>query len=269
MYFIEHLKQGFGRPAWRAVEPFSAAQTGIRYAPGLNATLRSMKASLLPALLLFASELAAAGSECHGRVADGRLEGGVQLPKSGANFSAYSSIGVTLGRTYVHSTVRDIVVAAYAALGKSAAQKKFIYGETGWERGGRMEPHRTHQNGSSVDFMVPVLDPGGRSVPVPTGVLQKFGYSLEFDDEGRYDDYQIDFEAIGEHLYQLQAAAAAQGAGLALVIFDPRYLPKLFATARGAQLGASLKFMPRDAWVRHDEHYHVDFDIACKGADKS
>ena len=34
---------------------------------------------------------------------------------------------------------------------------------------------------------------------------------------------------------------------------------KLFATPRGAYLQQHLHFMARPAWVRHDEHYHVDF----------
>ncbi|MCX9156328.1 hypothetical protein OPU71_09365 [Niveibacterium sp. 24ML] len=74
----------------------------------------------------------------------------------------------------------------------------------------------------------------------------------------------LDFEAIAEHLYALHRAAAAHGIGIAKVIIDPPFLPRLFATRRGAYLKQHLSFMKRSAWVRHDEHYHVDFALPCK-----
>jgi penicillin-insensitive murein endopeptidase len=217
---------------------------------------------------LFTSVIAmpvfAVESVCFGTVSNGRLEGGVKLPPTGSNFSAYSDLASNAGRTYVHSKVFEIVVAAYAALEKSASGKVFVYGETGWSIGGRIRPHRTHQNGLSVDFFVPVQDRTGRSVSLPTSVANRFGYDLEFDKDGRFNEYTIDFEALAEHLYQLHIAAKARDVRIALVILDLRYLPKLFATARGAFLRQTLNFMKVRAWVRHDEHYHVDFAIPCR-----
>jgi penicillin-insensitive murein DD-endopeptidase len=213
---------------------------------------------------LLAGTTAGAASTCYGTVANGRLEGGVRLARSGANFKPYSSAAVLIGRTYAHSTVRDIVAAAYGVMEKTAPEKVFVYGESGWEEGGRIRPHRTHRNGLSVDFMVPVLDAKGRSVPMPGSVRNRFGYDIEFDREGRYEDLRIDFEAVAEHLFQLDATARARGSGLALVIFDAPYLPKLFATRRGPYLKANLPFMKGRPWVRHDEHYHVDFAVPCK-----
>jgi penicillin-insensitive murein endopeptidase len=58
-------------------------------------------------------------------------------------------------------------------------------------------------------------------------------------------------------------AAKAKGSGLALVIFDRQYLPRLFATRRGIYLKKHVVFMKGKPWVRHDEHYHVDFAVAC------
>jgi len=206
---------------------------------------------------------ASAASRCFGTVAKGRLEDGVALPAAGANFSAYSRLGVTAGRTHVHSTVRDIVVDAYVQLAAVLPGTVFVYGETGWAGGGRIRPHRSHQNGLSVDFFVPVRDAAGVSVPLPTGVTNKLGYSIEFDAAGRFDDLRIDFAAIAEHLFQLAESARRHAAGLALVIFDPPYLPMLLATPRGEWLREHVNFMKGRAWVRHDEHYHVDFQVTC------
>ena len=218
----------------------------------------------LIAVLLLPSVTPAMESVCFGTVAKGRLENGVALPSSGPNFSSYSTSAESLGRTFAHSKVRATVAMAYGALETAAPGKVFVYGETGWKAGGRIKPHRTHQNGLSVDFMVPVLDRRGRSVPLPASPLNRFGYDIEFDASGRYEDLEIDFTAIAEHLYQLDLAARAQGIGIALVIFEQGYLPRLWTTARGAYLKQNLRFMKGKPWVRHDEHYHVDFAVRCK-----
>ena len=219
---------------------------------------------LLYPLLVLTNPALAVQSTCYGTVAHGHLENGVPLPASGKNFSAYSQLGVSLGRTYVHSAVAAIVTAAYQQLESNAAGRHFVYGETGWAQGGRMRPHRTHNNGLSVDFMVPVLDRHGKPQALPADVSNKYGYDLDFDEQGRYKNLHIDFAAIAEHLYQLDLAARQQGRGLTLVIIDRAYLPRLFATERGDYLQQHLNFMKGKPWIRHDEHYHVDFDIRCK-----
>ncbi|QDH69313.1 penicillin-insensitive murein endopeptidase [Marilutibacter alkalisoli] len=213
---------------------------------------------------LYANGAWAADSICHGTPSNGRLEHGVALPTSGSNFRPYSRLGVTLGRTHVHARVERAVTAAYAVLARSTPDVVYVYGETGWPRGGRFKPHRTHQNGLSVDFMVPVRDTAGRSVPLPTDPGNKYGYAIEFDAQGRFGDLRIDFEAISEHLRRLHEAARAQGIGIERVIFDPAYLPRLHATTHGAYLRRNIRFMQRQAWVRHDEHYHADFTTPCQ-----
>lgn len=222
--------------------------------------------STVLSLLALATHAAAADSQCFGTTSHGRIEASAALPASGANFSPYSQLGVSLGRTHVHTRVAAIVTTAYAELAKQTPDVRYVYGETGWPSGGRFKPHRSHQNGLSVDFFVPVRDASGRSVPLPTPVGERFGYDIEFDAAGRWGDYRIDFPAMAEHLYQLHRAAAAQGLGLALVIVDKPFLPKLFATPRGDYLRQHLNFMQAKPWVRHDEHYHVDFAVPCKAA---
>jgi penicillin-insensitive murein DD-endopeptidase len=203
-------------------------------------------------------------STCYGTVSNGHLINGVKLPGEGKNFTAYSSLGVLLGRTHVHSKVSNIVLAAYSALEYTAPEKVFMYGETGWSTGGRIRPHKTHKNGLSVDFMVPVTDTTGRSVYLPTGVNNKFGYNIEFNANAKFEAYTIDFEAMAEHLYQLNVAAKTASFSITRVILDPPYHPKLFATKRGRFLKDNLNFMKGKAWVRHDEHYHIDFTVPCK-----
>ena len=221
---------------------------------------------ILPLILSIAScipILARSESACFGSVSNGRLQDGVQLPASGQNFSPYSSLAVTAGRTYVHSRVAKVVEDAYLALIQASPDAVFVYGETGWRTGGRFRPHRSHQNGLSVDFFVPVKDAKGKSVPIPTALTTRFGYDLEFDSSARHDDLSIDFPALAEHLHQLNVAAKKHGTPIALVIFDPAYLERLFSTPRGPQI-RGLPFMKSKPWVRHDEHFHVDFKVPCK-----
>lgn len=206
----------------------------------------------------------AVDSQCYGSVANGRLERGVKLPASGPNFEAYSSVGWAAGRTYVHSKVADVLLASYAALAQGRPNVRFVYGETGWASGGSFKPHRTHQNGLSVDFFVPVNDRAGKPALLPIALTNRLGYDIDLDAQGRFEDYAIDFEAIAEHLYQLDVAARARGARIAMVILDPQYLPKVFATARGPYIREKIPFMKGKPWVRHDEHYHVDFSLPCK-----
>jgi penicillin-insensitive murein endopeptidase len=223
-----------------------------------------VRSYLSVALAILVPQGAMAESRCFGTVSKGRLEAGVKLPVSGPNFEAYSAVGAMAGRTHVHSKVAEVVVAAYAAVAAVDPGVTFVYGESGWPSGGRFRPHRTHQNGLSVDFFVPVRDRSLKSVPLPIGAANKFGYNIEFDSKANYGEYTIDFKAIGEHLYQLDVAAKRRGSDIALVIFDEQYLPRLFETARGAYLKQNIRFMKGKPWVRHDEHYHVDFTAACK-----
>jgi penicillin-insensitive murein endopeptidase len=200
-------------------------------------------------------------SQSVGTTANGHLVHGKRLPNGGANFQAYSRLGTALGRNAVHGQVRDAVLEAYATLARTQPGLVFVYGETGWPDGGRLRPHRTHRNGLSVDFFVPVRDRAGASVPLPTWPWTRFGYDIEFDATGRAGDLAIDDAAIVAHLDALDAAARRHGLRIERVIFDPSLQPALFAAPGGAGLRQRVPFMPGQAWVRHDEHYHVDFRL--------
>lgn len=203
-------------------------------------------------------------SICHGTTSDGSLKRGVQLPVSGKNYIGYSNLARIAGRTYVHSEVNNIIIEAYASLELSHPDKVFKYAESGFKEGGEFKPHKTHRNGLSVDFMTPVLTEDSESVHLPTHPFNKFGYDIEFDEEGNYKDLFIDYTALAAHIVALHKASIANGYDLWRVIFDPELQPYLLNTEYADYLKNHIKFSEKRSWVRHDEHYHVDFSIPCE-----
>ncbi len=210
------------------------------------------------------SELDEIKSVCYGTTAKGRLENGIALPDSGKNFVSYGTLPQILGRTYVHNKVRDVVLESYRMLEKVQPGKIFKYAETGFKEGGAFKPHKTHQNGLSVDFMVPVLNAKGDSVHLPTHAFNKYGYEIEFDDKGQFDEYRIDYEALGAHMMTLHQAANSQGIKIWRILFDPVLQPFLYASKYGTYIRDNISIPKKRSWVRHDEHYHVDFILKCK-----
>ncbi|MFZ1642579.1 MAG: hypothetical protein WAV07_14340, partial [Candidatus Contendobacter sp.] len=51
--------------------------------------------------------------------------------------------------------------------------------------------------------------------------------------------------------------------GIRVVIFDNAFQKKLMSTPTGSGLPKILKFSTKKPWVRHDEHYHIDFVFPC------
>ena len=222
-----------------------------------------MKAFLV-ILVLFPVVGFAESSTCYGTTSNGSLSNGVKLPQSGSNFIGYSRAARIAGRTYVHSEVREIIIESYKSLEISEPEKVYKYAETGLKAGGKFKPHKTHQNGLSVDFMTPVMDKEGKSVHLPTNPLNRLGYDIEFDSKNKYKKYSIDFVALAAHIVELHKQAKKNGHDLWRVIFDPQLQPSLYETEYADYLRANIEFSKKRSWVRHDEHYHVDFEVACE-----
>jgi len=130
-------------------------------------------------LLFFYSDALSQESTCYGTTSNGRLEYGVKLPGGGQNFTSYSKTAGLLGRTYVHSKVRDIILSSYKSLEREMPKKVFKYAETGFKEGGKFKPHKTHRNGLSVDFIVPVTNEKSKSVHLPTNCFNKLGVHVQ------------------------------------------------------------------------------------------
>jgi len=214
--------------------------------------------------MLFSQVAYSSISVCHGTTSNGSLDNGVELPSDGDNFVSYSTVARLAGRTYVHSSVKSIIINAYQNLEVTMPNTVYKYAETGYESGGEFRPHKTHQNGLSVDFMTPVQNAKGESNHLPTNPFNKFGYNIEFDASGKFEEFTIDYDALAAHIVELDKEAKKQGFGLWRVIFDPELQPYLFKTKYSEYLKKNIQFSKKRSWVRHDEHYHVDFEVPCK-----
>ena len=140
---------------------------------------------------------------------------------------------------------------------------KFTYAEIGWPQGGPFKPHKTHQNGLSVDLMVPVRNQNQQPAFLPLDAGNQYGYQLEFDHQGRSAEFSLDFEALGMLIKSLHEQAKLHGVGIKRVILAPDLQPHLFAVKGGDYLQQHIQFNKLQAWVRHDEHIHIDFEVPC------
>lgn len=202
-------------------------------------------------------------SKKSGRPGRGSIDHTWAMPPSGEGFATYSYLGAALGRQYVHRSVAETLRRGFARAAAQQPGRSFQLAETGWRRGGRFRPHRTHQNGLSVDILMPARDEAGRPAQLSTWPWRLFGYGWEFDATGRSGSLHIDFESLATLLLALDAAAAENGLRIELIIVTPEYIPLLLATPSGRKLSSlSSRFMRHAAWVRHDEHVHVDFALS-------
>lgn len=166
----------------------------------------------------------------------------------------------------MHHDVHAALTDAYKTCETTCPGKEFILMECTKRKGGNMIFHWTHENGTSVDFMVPVLKGANQNVwPNKTGLAH---YLLKFDENGRFTlgkNIRIDFETMARHLIALDDAAKKNGIRIRKVLFHTDLHEELFNTPSGKILAErDLNFIPHLSNLinkLHDDHYHVDFDL--------
>lgn len=201
-----------------------------------------------------------------GNVGSGRLEHGKLVPFSGVNFSYFDTLSYTSGRAFVNDKLLSTLQETYSNLEETLPKEHFCIMECSNEHGGKIHPHRTHQNGLSVDFMTPLKKDGASYYD-----LDKMGathYLLEFDNDGKYtkdSSITIDFEKMALHLVTLEKAARNNGLKISKVILKTELKDNLFASSYGKQLMESGIYFTKSLTPMinslHDDHYHIDFDL--------
>ena len=199
-----------------------------------------------------------------GTVGNGSLVNGVILPFRGKNYRYFSRLSYQAGRAYVHSRVRRVILDSYQMLESSCSNRIFYLMEGANKQGGPLPPHRTHQNGLSVDFMT-LLQKDEK----PYLGLDNLGpahYALEFDKKGQWlknKAVKIDFEVMARHIQSLEKTCKKHQMRISKIILKTNLQDELFASPTGQK----LKHLPFISWLpdvinkQHDDHYHIDFEL--------
>jgi penicillin-insensitive murein DD-endopeptidase len=205
-------------------------------------------------------------SIAEGKVNEGKIINAWQLPRKAGNMRYYSSFSYyTLGRSYVHSLVYKTVMDTYKDMEALYPQKKFRLAECSRRKGGKMFPHRTHQNGTSVDFMTPLMKKEKKQKFYDG--LGIFVYLLNFDDAGTraHGKVKIDYNTMADHILLLEKNARKNGLKIKKVIFKIELQDDLFASEKGRKLKKTdIYFVQKLSPLinaAHDDHYHIDFEI--------
>lgn len=201
-----------------------------------------------------------------GSVSNGTLENAKLLPFSGKNYHYFDTNSYLAGRAFTSDKVLNAMLKTYELLETQVPGTAFCVMECSKEHGGKIFPHRTHQNGLSVDFMMPLVRENK-----PYYELDSIGqthYLLDFDNKGRYlkdTSVSIDFELVARHILLLNEQAQKQGIYVSKVIIKIALKDKLYAGEHGKKLLASgiyvVQSLTPSIDAVHDDHYHIDFDL--------
>lgn len=204
-------------------------------------------------------------SQSIGSVSNGKLINGFKVPRKGKNFRYFSVIDYyLLGRCYVHSDIYRIVIESYCELEELYPDYIFRVMECSKKNGGKVFPHRTHQNGTSIDFMTPLMKDKREQIWFDKAGIWR--YLMNFDQTGTCKlnkKVKIDFEKLARHILVLESVARQNGYRLRKVILETNLKDELFKTKSGKELKSSgiyfVKNLPPKINVLHDDHFHVDF----------
>ena len=205
-------------------------------------------------------------SQSIGTISNGKLVNGYKIPFRNENFNYFSLVDYYIfGRCYTHSDIYKIVLESYEELKQTYPEYKFKIMECSSKKGGKAFPHRTHQNGTSIDFMTP-LKKDAKTITR----FDKIGlwrYIMKFDSDGKKrfnKNIEIDFDKMAKHILILENTSRQNGYKIKKVILETNLKDELFSSKYGSQLKASgiyfVRSLPRFINELHDDHYHIDFE---------
>lgn len=199
-----------------------------------------------------------------GSVSNGALKNGVLMPFEGSNFRYFDTLSYLSERGFTNDKVKETVIISYSTL--ESNNRFYQIMECSSKCGGELPPHRTHQNGLNVDFMMPLKKNNS-----PYYGLDDLGadhYWLTFDNNGRYSEDEtisIDFESVAEHILELNSQAIKFGLKISKVIIKIELKDDLFNSEIGEKLKRSGIYVVKNLTPLindlHDEHYHIDFEL--------
>ncbi len=204
-------------------------------------------------------------SVSNGSVHNGTLENAVLFPPKGGNYKYFSEESYLKGRAYINSEVRGIILNGMNILSNIVPSQEFQIMEISHEHGGQLWPHKTHQKGTSVDFMLPKIKDGKINYSLDNKGVSH--YFLTANDDGLYENsggVYINFESAAKEILAFNEAAILQGWKIKKVILKIELLGNLLKTPSGKKLKASNIYFAKQLSKKvndlHDDHFHIDFE---------
>lgn len=205
-------------------------------------------------------------SRSTGTVSNGTLQNGKLIPFEGNNYQYFDTSSYLNDRAFVSDKVKKVLLDTYKELEREVPGRKFYIMECSDKNGGKIFPHRTHQNGLSVDFMVPLVKNGKAYYGLDN--LGAVHYWLDFDKGGKYSKdktISIDFDLVAQHILLLEGNARKNGLKISKVIIKTDLKDELFASKYGQKLKESNVYIVKSLTPLinslHDDHYHIDFEL--------
>jgi len=204
-----------------------------------------------------------------GTVGKGSLINGKLIPFNGKNFQYFDTNSYLSGPAYVNNKVLKTILHSYRALDSVDIHRKFYIMECSPKNGGNLFPHKTHQNGLSVDFIMPLIKNNKPYYGLDT--IGTTYYFITFNQNGRYNKdttVSIDFNLVAQQILTLEKSANIYGLRIAKVIINTFFKEELFATTFGKELKNSGIYIVKnlDNYTNnfHDDHFHIDFEAIKK-----
>lgn len=206
-------------------------------------------------------------SQSIGSVRNGSMKNGFIFPWSGENYRYFSPLSYyIMDNGYAHHKVHDAMLYAFKNLASTAPGIQWRLMETNGRNGGNMLIHRTHENGMSVDLMIPKKN-GDRQSRFWDRVGM-WHYLLDFDDEGGFylnNNVKLDLENLAKAILAIDDGARQNGLRIRKILLRTRLLDEFYSTKSGKEVRRRKIYIPQRLpyWVDrvHDDHIHVDFEI--------
>jgi penicillin-insensitive murein DD-endopeptidase len=195
----------------------------------------------------------------------GQLINGKLMPFKGSNFEYFDVNSYLSGRAFLHQKVKETLLNSFLVLDSLYPKRQFKIMECANKNGGTLFPHKTHQNGLSVDFMMPLIQ--NKKPYYQLDTIGTTHYFITLNSKGQFNrdtSISIDFNLVAQQILILEEQARLQGLKISKVIINTSLKDELLATTFGKELAASQIYIVKslDNYTNnfHDDHFHIDFE---------
>ena len=190
-----------------------------------------------------------------------------KLPYRGENYKFYGTLSYhVFGKAYTDCKVHNAIVESFKISETNCSNAYFKILKGTKRHAGKLLPYVEKKNGLNADFMTPLKK---KTVPVKfyyrTGLFRAF---ISFDSEGFSKNNKnicIDFENLAQYIINLDDAANLYGLKIKRVVFNKRFLKKLYSCSSGKELKKRdiyfAKYLNRKVNRKYDDLFHVDFEF--------